>query len=105
NRYIVETYLPVHNAEFSRKPSDPASAFVALGQVDLAGLFYETAERIVGKDNTVSYDGIRVQIAPQPGRSTYVGLAVTVRRQLDGGLSVWRGPLALGFFDPAGKPT
>jgi transposase len=102
NRYIRERYLGVHNAEFSRQPADPSSAFVTLGKTDLETIFFETAERQVGKDNTLTYQGVRLQLAPQPGRRTCAGLMVTVRRQLDGQFSVWRGPLGLGFFDRKG---
>jgi transposase len=104
NRYIRQRYLSVHNAEFSRRAADPANAFVSLGQTDLEQIFYEAAERTVGKDNTVSYQGLHLQIAPQPGRRSCAGLVVSVRRQLDGRLSIWRGPLLLGWFDPAGRP-
>jgi transposase len=104
NRYIVKRYLPVHNAEFSRQATDPHSAFVELGPTDLENIFYETAERTVGKDNTVSYQGVRLQIAARPGRRTCAGVAVNVRRQLDGRFSVWRGPVPFGFYDAAGRP-
>jgi hypothetical protein len=104
NHYIRERYMPVHNAEFSRQPADPTSAFVPLGDTDLESIFYEAAERTVGKDNTLTYQGVRLQIAPQPGRRTCAGLQVTARRQLDGQFSVWRGPLVLGLFDRVGRP-
>jgi transposase len=103
NCYIRERYLPVHNAEFSRPPADPAPAFVPLVGTDLEEIFYEAAERTVAKDNTVSYLGVRLQIAPQPGRRTCAGLTVTVRRQLDGRFSVRRGALIFGWFDSQGR--
>src|SRR2546427_365687 len=83
-------------------PADPTSAFVPLGDVDLVQILCEEEERVVAPDNTVSFDGVRLQLAKQPGRPTCAGLRVTARRHADGSHSVWRGPLCLGQFAPTG---
>ena len=57
---------------------------------------------MVAPDNTVSFDGVRLQLAKQPGRPSCAGLRVTARRHYDGSHSVWRGPLCLGQFAPTG---
>jgi len=103
NRYLRERYLPTHNEEFARKPADPASAFVELGPVDLDEIFFEEVLRTVGKDNTVSLNGLTLQVQKQPGRPTCAGLKVQVRRHLNGHYSVHRGTQVLGIFDPAGR--
>lgn len=103
NRYLRERYLPTHNEEFARKPADPASAFVELGPVDLDEIFFEEVLRTVGKDNTVSLNGLTLQVQKQPGRPTCAGLKVQVRRHLNGPYSVHRGTQVLGIFDPAGR--
>jgi len=104
NDYLRERYLPTHNEEFAHEPADPASAFVELGEVDLDEIFFEDDVRKVGKDNTVGFDAVLLQIDKQPGRRTCAGLAVQVRRHLDGGYTVRRGTQLLGAYDAQGRP-
>lgn len=103
NCYLIERYLPTHNEEFSCEPADPTSAFVECGDTDLDEIFFESEIRKVGKDNTVSFGGTVLQIAKQPGRYTCAGLAVEVRRHLDGGYTVRRGAQLLGAHDAEGR--
>jgi transposase len=102
NAYLRERYLPTHNQELAVEPSDPASAFVDLGYVDLDEVFFEEAVRTVGKDNTAGVDGILLQIDKQSGRRTCAGLAVQVRRHLHGGYTIRRGTQLLGAYDEEG---
>jgi len=104
NRYIRERYLPTHNQSLSREPRDPESAFVELGDVDLNEIFCIEAVRAVGKDNVVTFEGVPLQIAAQPGRRTCAGLHVTVRRHLDGTYSIRRGAQLFGRYDVQGTP-
>lgn len=104
NDYLRERYLPTHNEEFAEEPTDPTSAFVELGDVDLDEIFFEEVVRKVGKDNTVGFDAVLLQIDKQPGRRTCAGLAVQVRRHLDGGYTVRRGTQLLGAYDAEGQP-
>jgi transposase InsO family protein len=103
NRYIEECFLPPYNAELSRPAADPASAFVTAGGAALEQILCHEEPRAVGKDNTVVLEGVRLQIAKQPGRVTCAGLEVLVRRHLDGTHSVWRGPRCWGTFDARGR--
>jgi hypothetical protein len=98
NRYIAERYIPTHNQELAREPRDPECGFAELGGVDLDQIFYEEDVRTVGKDNTVSLFGLRLQIWPQAGRRSCAGLHVKVRRHLDGSYSIWRGTQRLGGY-------
>jgi transposase len=104
NDYLLERYLPTHNEEFAQEPADPVSAFVELGDVNLDEIFFEEVVRKVGKDNTVGFDGVLLQIKKQPGRRTCAGLAVQVRRHLDGGYTVRRGTQLLGAYHADGHP-
>jgi len=103
NRYVRERFLPEFNAEFRRPPTDPASAFVPLGRVDLEQILCHQDERVVGRDNTVVLDGVVLQLAKQAGRRTCAGLRVLVRRHLDGRHSVWLGSRRLGLYDARGR--
>jgi hypothetical protein len=105
NAYLREQFLPDYQTQFTRPPADPASAFSALGDgVDLEPLFTADDERVVGRDNVVTVEGIVLQLAKQPGRRSCAGLRVTVRRHLSGEHTVWRGPQCLGRYDAQGRP-
>ena len=103
NRYVRERFLPDFNTEFARPPAEPAPAFVPLGPVDLEQILCHQDERTVARDNTVTLDGVVLQLAKQAGRRSCTGLRVLVRRHLDGGHSVWLGPRRLGLFDARGR--
>ena len=104
NRYLLDQFVPQHNALFARAPRDPASAFVPLGAVDLDVMLCHQEERVVARDNTVTIGGRVLQIAPQPGRRSCVGLTVVVRRHLDGRHTITRGAHRLGLYDDQGRP-
>ena len=104
NRYLREHFLPAFNSEFGRPPTDPASAFVRLGRVDLEQILCHEEERVVALDNTVRLDGVTLQITKQRGRRTCAGLRVHLRRHLDGRLSVWWGTRCLGQYSSSGQP-
>ena len=102
NRYLRDRFLPDLNAEFARPAADPASAFVAMGRVELEQILCHQEERVVARDNTLAFEGLVLQLAKQPGRRTCAGLRVIVRRHLDGRHSVWLGARRLGLYDPRG---
>src|SRR5439155_5786501 len=103
--YLRDQFLPDYHPQFTRPPADPASAFVPLGQaVDLDALLADETERVVGRDNVVSVEGVALQLAKPPGRRRCAGLRVTVRRPLSGEHTVWRGPQCLGHYDATGRP-
>jgi hypothetical protein len=105
NAYLRDQFIADYNSEFTRPPADPASAFVPLGgAVDLDQLLAEEGERLVGRDNVVSFEGLALQLAKQPGRRSCTGLRVRVRRHLTGEHTVWRGPQCLGRYDAQGRP-
>jgi transposase len=102
--YLRDEYLPRHNAQFSRSPADPASAFVPLGRVDLAQILCHQEERTVARDNTIVIANVVLQIEKQPGRRSCAGLQVLVRRHLDRTYTIWLGERRLGRYDAAGQP-
>ena len=104
NAYLRDHYITAHNAEFARAARDPASAFVSMGSIDLDQILCHEEERTVAKDNTVSLDGIRMQIAKQPGRRSCEGRKVLARRHLDRMHSLWLGGRCVGMYDGQGHP-
>ena len=104
NRYLRERFIPDYNARFGRAPADPCSAFVPVGRQDLDQILCHEDERCVARDNTLTLDGVVLQIDKQRGRRSCAGLRVLVRRHLDGRHSVWWGPRCLGWFTATGRP-
>lgn len=103
NRYLREKFLPTFNAEFAREPREPQSAFVPLGGVQLDQILCHEEERVVGQDNTVVLDKVRLQLGKQRGRRSCKDLHVLVRRHINGEHSVWWGLRCLGRYDPKGR--
>jgi transposase len=104
NAYLTDRFIADYNDEFAHPPADPTSAFVPLHGVALDDILCEHAERTVGQDNVVTLDEVALQIAKQPGRRTCAGLRVTVRRDVQGVVSVWHGARCFGRYDGQGRP-
>ena len=104
NAYLLKRYLPTHNEEFAHEPAESACFFVELGEMDLDEIFFEQVVRKVGKDNTVSVEGMRLQIGKQVGRRTCAGLGVHVRCHLDGRYTIRRGAQLFGVYEADGRP-
>jgi len=92
NRYITEVYLPDHNARFAQPPERPESAFVPVGLDQVRDILCIRQERVVGKDNTVNYRRLSLQIPESPLRHHFVKAKVRVHHYPDGTLAVFHGP-------------
>lgn len=104
NRFIREVYLPAHNARFAKPPAIAESAFVTVRDAaGLADILCVEEERVVGRDNTVAYEGLRLQLPQSRARAHYVKARVKVRQYPDGALAVFHGPRLLARYDAAGQ--
>src|SRR6516165_554786 len=103
NRWIRESYLPRHNARFARPAALPEKAFVAVDPELLRETLCSEEERVVGRDNTVTYEGLRLQLPESSVRAHYVKARVKVRDYPDGSLAVFHGPRCLCRYDRAGR--
>jgi transposase len=103
NRWLAETYIPAHNAQFAVAAEQAGSGFVA----DTAGAGREILciqeTRQVGNDNTVKWRTLRLQIPPSPLRPHFVKTMVRVHQYPDGSLAVFLGPNRLADYDPTGN--
>ena len=102
NRYLQEVYRPAFNAEFTQPPISEGTAFVPFLLDGLDDILCEKFERIVGKDNCVSFEGLTLQIPSDRHRYHYVKAKVRVHRYHDGALSVFHGPRRLATYDAKG---
>ena len=103
NRFIREVYLGEHNARFARPPEVDESAFVAADAAQLSEILCIEKERVVARDNTVAYDGLRLQLPPSPMRAHYVKAKVKLRHYPDGTYAVFHGPRCLARYDAEGR--
>jgi Helix-turn-helix domain len=102
NRYLQETYLPRHNAQFMVAPELAASAFMPVAGFDVANVLCIQADRVVGADNTVSYKKMTLQIPPSPHRHHYVKTHVRVHHYPDDSLAIFHGPREIGRYHAGG---
>jgi hypothetical protein len=103
NRFIREVYLSEHNARFSRPPELEDSAFVPVAdKAMLKEILCIEEERIVDRDNTVGYQGLRLQLPESRARAHYVKAKVKVRQYPDGTLAVVHGPRVLARYTAEG---
>jgi transposase len=104
NRFIAETYLPAHNRAFMITPAEDGSAFVPWTRYDLDEILCQEEERVVDRDNTVSFERLKLQIAPSPLRRHFVRATVKVRRYADATIGLFYGPRCIGRYQADGTP-
>jgi transposase len=103
NCFIREIYLPRHNARFAREPEVAESAFVAADASQLTEILCTEEERVVARDNTVTFERLRLQLPESRIRHHYVKAQVRVRQYPDGSLAVFHGPRCIGRYDQKGR--
>lgn len=103
NRYLAETYLPNHNREFMVPTQEAGSAYVPYIGPPLPDILCEQFERTVGKDNCVSFDGLKLQIPADRYRHHYVKAKVRVHRYVDSTLAIFHGPRRLASYSVTGS--
>jgi transposase len=101
NRFIREVYLPAHNARFATPPAEAGSAFVPVAEPQWRDVLCIQDERVVAPDNTVTWQGRRLQIPPHPARAHFVRAKVRVHAYPDGTTAIFHGPRKLVAWDPA----
>jgi hypothetical protein len=103
NVWLRETYMAAHNAAFAIAPEAEGTAFVA----DPAGAWREILcieeERVVGNDNTLAWNGRRLQLPASRLRPHFVKATVRVHAYPDGTVSVFLGPHRLACYTAEGQ--
>ncbi len=104
NNYLINIYLPRHNEQFTVKPTiEDKTAYIPWVGVDLREILCHQEERVVQKDNTVSYHNLSLQIPKDEMRHHYVKTTVQVRQYHDGSLGLFFGNRLLGRYNIQGK--
>jgi len=69
NRWLRKDYLPCHNCQFARPPAVAQSAFVAApDRAPLVEALCIQQERVVERDNTVTWRKLKLQLPDSPLR-------------------------------------
>jgi transposase len=102
NRFLKEIYLAEFNRKFTVKAAQSGHAFVRARRGDLDRVFSIQHERIVNRDNTVSWANRCWQIEKTSWRGSLAGCRVTVYEHLDGTMSLGYGPKLLGRYTAGG---
>src|SRR5712692_3803613 len=100
NRYLTEVFVPDFNRRFSVKPIEKGSAFVPLAGVEVELLLSLQHERVVNKDNTVSFKNLSLQLPKAAGRLHFVRCPVLVHELLDDTVAVSHLGQVIARFEP-----
>jgi transposase len=103
NRWLREVYLPAHNRRFARPAAVAQSAFVAApDRAALVEALCVQEERVVERDNTVSWRKLKLQLPDSPLRHHWVKARVRVHQYPDGQLALFHGPACIARYDALG---
>jgi transposase len=104
NRFLREEYIAEFNQRFSVAASERGTAFVPLRRKDLDLVFSLQHERVVARDNTVSFANRVWQLERSKLRATLAGCRVTIHEHLDETVSITFGPHLVGRFNNEAVP-
>jgi len=103
NRFLRGHYIAEFNRRFQVRAAERGTAFLPRRGQDLDLIFSLQFERAVNRDNTVSFQNLRLQIEAVRWRATLAGCTVKVHQHLDGTLTLTHGPQRLGRYNAEGK--
>jgi len=104
NRFLRAEYIAEFNQRFSKPASQRGTAFVPLRRKDLDLVFSLQHERVVARDNTVSFANKTWQLERCKLRATLAGCRVTIHEHLDQTISITFGPHLVGRYNAATEP-
>ncbi len=103
NKFLREHYIGEFNRRFQVPAAQRGSAFLPPPRRELERIFSLQFERTVNRDNTVSFQNLRLQIERVSWRGTLAGCSVRVHQHLNGELSLSYGPHTLGRYTAQGE--
>lgn len=91
NTFMAQTFFPRLNARFTVQPANDVDAHRPVSEAELDAALCVREQRKVSKDHCVSWEGRVMQLKVGLGLPSLAGKQVTVRRALDGTVTVrWR---------------
>jgi hypothetical protein len=103
NAWLKTHYMAEHNAHFAIAPQQEGSAFVPDEKGVAPDILCVIEERNVANDNTVAWQGLKLQLPESRLRPHFVRAKVMVREYPDGTLSVDLGPHRLARYTGKGE--
>ena len=101
---VLVSFLPRYNQRFLVKPAQEGTAYTPWPKEYRAkDYFCFKHTRTVTNDNTIPFDGHRLQIPPGPKRTSYAKAKVEVQQHLDGRLEIHYQGKRLASFQPANE--
>jgi hypothetical protein len=101
NAWLKAHYIAEHNARFAVAPEQEGSAFVPDANEMWREILCILEERVVAADNTVAWNGKRLQLPESRLRPHFVKAQVRVHEHPDGACAVFLGPHRLADYDAA----
>ena len=102
NAWLKSHYIAEHNARFAVDPGQEGSAFVPDAGEMWREILCVVEERTVAADNTVAWNGKRLQLPESRLRPHFVKAQVRVHEYPDGACAAFLGPHRLADYDAAG---
>jgi transposase len=101
---VLWSYLPAFNARFALPATHTDSAYRSWpADLQPEQVFSFKHQRTVTSDNTISFDGKKLQIPPGPKRISYARARVDVHQYLDGRLAICYKDEVLIVYQPASQ--
>lgn len=98
---VLKSFLPKYNRRFRVKPTQESTAYIPWPkEYRVQDFFCFKHTRTVTNDNTIPFDGQRLQIPPGPDHASYARAKVEVRQHLDGRLEICYHGNSLAIFMP-----
>jgi transposase len=105
NQFLRDEYVQEFNRRFSVPAAERGTAFVPVRRKELDLVFSLHHERVVARDNTVSFANKVWQLERSKLRATLAGCRVTVHEHLDQTISITFGPHRVGRYTADGQPA
>ena len=102
NAWLKSHSIAEHNARFAVDPEQEGSALVPDAKEMWREILCVVEERTVSNDNTVAWNGKRLQLPESRLRPHFVRAQVRVHEYPDGACAVFLGPHRLADYEPDG---
>jgi len=86
----LKEFIPQHNQRFTRQPKDPNPAWRPIPfEIDLKQVLCIKKQRMVANDNTIAWQGQRLQLPPSKIRRSFAKCQVEVRHLINDKIEVY----------------
>lgn len=104
NHFLQTEYIAEFNQRFTVESELAGTAFVPSQRTDFDRIFSIQSERVVGKNNTVKFKNLILQIERQSWRPSLAGCRVLVYQHFDETISIGFGAHTVGVYSADGQP-